>query len=77
VTWHDQSYREIVNVTFCRCGAKKLTRLTAPEVVAFKDALLETRSRAMATKAVRHLTMILGESLRRGFVGQNVARGYP
>jgi integrase len=71
-----KSYREIVNGHILPLlGAKKLTRLTAPEVVAFKDALLATRSRAMAAKTVRHLTMILGEALRRGFVGQNVARG--
>lgn len=71
-----KSYREIANGHINPLlGAKKLTRLTAPEVVAFKDALLQTRSRAMTTKAVRHLSMILGEALRRGLVGQNVARG--
>lgn len=71
-----KSYREIANGHIIPLlGAKKLTRLTAPEVVAFKDALLETRSRAMTAKAVRHLSMILSEALRRGLVGQNVARG--
>jgi integrase len=71
-----KSYREIVNAHILPLmGAKKLTRLTGPDVVAFKDALLATRSRAMSAKAVRHLAMILGEALRRGFVGQNVARG--
>ena len=29
----------------------------------------------MTSKAVRHLSMILGEAVRRGLVGQNVARG--
>src|SRR4051812_18734283 len=71
-----KSYREIANTHIIPLlGTKRLTRLTGPEVVAFKDALLATRSRAMASKAVRHLSMILGESVRRGLVGQNVARG--
>lgn len=71
-----KSYSEIANKHIVPLlGAKKLTRLTGPEVVAFKDALLETRSHAMTSKAVRHLSMILGESVRRGLVGQNVARG--
>lgn len=71
-----KSYREIADRHILPLlGAKKLSRLTGPEVVAFKDSLLATRSRAMSAKAVRHLAMILGEALRRGFVGQNVARG--
>lgn len=71
-----KSYREIVKCHILPLiGSKKLTRLTGPEVVAFKDALLITRSRAMAAKAVRHLSMMLGEAVRRGLVGQNVARG--
>jgi integrase len=71
-----KSYREIANKHITPLlGAKKLTRLSGPEVVAFKDALLKTRSRAMTAKAVRHLSMILGEAVRRGLVGQNVARG--
>ena len=71
-----KSYREIAQQAHHPLlGAKKLTRLSGPEVVAFKDALLNTRSRAMTAKAVRHLSMILGEAVRRGLVGQNVARG--
>lgn len=56
-------------------GDEKLSRLTAPKVVGFRDALLETRSHAMAAKAIRHLSMILGEAVERGLVAQNVARG--
>lgn len=56
-------------------GDEKLSRLTAPKVVGFRDALLETRSHAMAAKAVRHLSMILGDAVERGLVAQNVARG--
>jgi integrase len=71
-----KSYREIVGKHINPLlGAKRLTRLTGPEIVAFKDALLATRSRAMTSKAVRHLSMILGEAVRRGLVGHNVARG--
>jgi integrase len=71
-----KSYREIANKHIVPLlGAKKVTRLSGPEVVAFKDALLTTCSRAMTAKAVRHLSMILGEAVRRGLVGQNVARG--
>jgi integrase len=71
-----KSYKEIAGKHILPfIGGKKVTRLTGPEVVAFKDALLLTCSRAMTAKAVRHLSMILSESLRRGLVGQNVARG--
>ena len=71
-----KSYREIANKHVVPLlGGKKLTRLTGPEVVAFKDALLAVSSRAMTAKAIRHLSMILGEAVRRGLVGHNVARG--
>ncbi|WP_137871467.1 site-specific integrase [Sphingopyxis sp. 2PD] len=55
-------------------GAEKLSRLSAPKVEAFRDQLLETRSKAMAGKVVRALSRILGEAQRRGHVAQNVAR---
>ncbi|WP_294006959.1 site-specific integrase [Sphingomonas sp.] len=56
-------------------GSERLSRLTMPKVEAFKDALLETRSAAMAGKAVRGLSSILTEAQRRGLVAQNVAKG--
>jgi integrase len=56
-------------------GTEKLSRLTQPKVVAFADALKATRSLAMASKAVRGLSMILSDAMRRGLVAQNVARG--
>lgn len=71
-----KSYGEMV-----RChikpllGTEKLSRLSAPKVVAFADAMAATRSRAMASKAVRALSMIIGEAQRRGLVNQNVAHG--
>jgi integrase len=55
-------------------GAEKLSKLTQPKVVAFVDTLLETRSADMTHKAVRALSRILTEAMRRGLVAQNVAR---
>jgi integrase len=70
-----KTYREIVNVHIRpHLGGEKLSRLSAPRVVQFRDGLMATRSHTMASKAVRHLSMILGEAMRRGLVAQNVAR---
>lgn len=55
-------------------GGQRLSRLTMPLVEEFKDILLQTRSRSIAHKAVRSLSSILIEAMRRGHVGQNVAR---
>jgi integrase len=46
-----------------------------PKVEAFADSLKATRSTAMAGKAVRALSMIVTEAMRRGLVNQNVVRG--
>ncbi len=56
-------------------GGTKLSRLTRPMVEAFKDKLLETRSRAMAQKVMTSLKSILNEAQRRGLVAQNAAIG--
>lgn len=56
-------------------GSEKLSRLSAPKVVSFTDAMRATRSVAMASKAVRALSMIIGDAQRRGLVNQNVAHG--
>jgi len=70
-----KTYGEIVNVHIRpHLGNEKLSRLSAPKVVQFRDAMMATRSHAMAGKAVRHLSMILAEGMRRGLVAQNVAR---
>lgn len=70
-----KTYREIVNGHIKReIGSEKLSRLSAPRVVEFRDAMMRTRSHVMASKAVRHLSMILAEAMRRGLVAQNVAR---
>jgi integrase len=70
-----KTYGEIVNRHIKpTIGGEKLSRLSAPRVVEFRDAMMQTRSHAMASKAVRHLSMILAEAMRRGLVAQNVAR---
>lgn len=70
-----KSYREIANRHIKpEVGSEKLSRLSAPRVVEFRDTMMLTRSHAMAAKAVRHLSMILAEAMRRGLVAQNVAR---
>lgn len=56
-------------------GEKKLSQLTMPMVEQFKDALLQTRSPAMAAKALSGLSSIITEAQRRGLVAQNVAKG--
>ena len=56
-------------------GDVKLSRLTTPGVQKFKDDLLDTRSRALAQKALTSLKAILMEAQRRGLVSQNVAAG--
>lgn len=55
-------------------GAERLSRLSRPTVEAFRDELLETRSRAMTAKILRALSSILSDAERRGLVAQNVAR---
>lgn len=71
-----KSYREIANLHIKPLlGSEKLSRLTMPKVEAFADSLKATRSHAMASKAVRALSMVITEAMRRGLVAQNVARG--
>jgi integrase len=54
-------------------GAVKLARLSTPVVQAFRDKLLETRSRALSRKVLASLKSIIGEVMRRGLVTQNAA----
>lgn len=55
-------------------GGVKLSRLSVARVAAFRDELLETRSKSMAAKAVRALSLILNDAQERGLVAQNIAR---
>lgn len=71
-----KQYRELRDLHIVPLiGGLKLGRLTKPLVHAFRDELLETRSAAMAAKAVRALSSILNTAQDRGLVAQNVARG--
>ncbi|WP_246844961.1 site-specific integrase [Altererythrobacter sp. TH136] len=71
-----KSYRELARLHIVPLiGGLRLSRLTRPQVESFRDQLLDTRSKAMAGKAVRSLSMIISEAQRRGLVAQNVAQG--
>lgn len=54
-------------------GPCKLARLSTPVVQAFRDKLLETRSRALSRKVLASLKSIVGEAMRRGLVAQSAA----
>lgn len=54
-------------------GTEKLSRLKMPNIEAFRDSLIETRSRIMAHKVTRALSSVLIEAMRQGLVAQNVA----
>jgi integrase len=56
-------------------GNMKLTKLTMPMVEAFKENLLETRTKITARYALRTFRMMLTDAQRRGLVAQNVATG--
>jgi integrase len=69
-----KTYKEIVDCHIVPLvGTTKLSRLSTPRVIEFREALLETRSTAMARKAVRHLSMILIDAKSRGLVALNAA----
>ncbi|MBT5274962.1 site-specific integrase, partial [Candidatus Woesearchaeota archaeon] len=55
-------------------GFERLSRLTSPKVVDFRDQLLESRSRALSRKVLTSLKSIINESQTRGLVAQNVAK---
>lgn len=56
-------------------GNRKLSGLTKPAIETFRDTLVETRSRAMASRVLRSLSGIVSEAQRRGLCAQNVASG--
>jgi integrase len=69
-----QQYRQLANLHIKPLiGAQKLSRLTRPQAEAFRNQLLQTRSKVMAGKAVRALSGVLREAMRRGVLAQNVA----
>lgn len=56
-----------------RCGAWKLSQLTAPKVRSLLDSWLSDLSRAMATRVFRSFKAIVTDAQARGLVAQNVA----
>lgn len=56
-----------------RCGAHKLSQLTAPKVRTLLDGWLSDLSRAMATRVFRTFKAILTDAQARGLLAQNVA----
>lgn len=56
-----------------RCGAQKLSQLTAPKVRALLDGWLADLTRPMATRVFRSFKAILTDAQARGHVAQNVA----
>ncbi|WP_343347599.1 tyrosine-type recombinase/integrase [Sphingomicrobium sp. XHP0239] len=70
-----KSYDEILRLHIePLIGEEKLSRLTKPRVRLYVDALLGSRSRAMAAKALRQLVAIINDAQERGLVAQNVAK---
>ena len=55
-------------------GAELLSQLTTPKIGAFRDALIDTKTRPMAKKVLSSLKSIITEAQSRGLVAQNVAR---
>lgn len=67
-------YRELAELHIKpRFGELKLTSLTKPLVQDFRLELLQTKSRAMAAKALRALSAILSNAMEIGAINQNVA----
>jgi hypothetical protein len=56
-----------------KCGATKLSQLTAPKVRAILDEWMMHQSRPMALRLLRSLKAIITEAQERGLVAQNVA----
>lgn len=67
-------YRELADLHLKpRIGAKKLSELTKPMIEELRLELLSDLSRPMASKVLRHLSMILNRAMDLGKVGKNVA----
>lgn len=67
-------YRELAELHIKpRFAELKLTSLTKPLVQDFRLELLQTKSRAMASKVLRALSAILSNAMEIGAINQNVA----
>jgi integrase len=56
-------------------GGVRLSRLTKPSVVAFRNKLLATRSKAMAAKVMVSLKSLISAAQESGLIVQNAASG--
>jgi integrase len=56
-------------------GKTKLSRLTKPAIEGFRDSLLETCSRSMASKVMVSFKSLICDAHRRGLIAQNIASG--
>lgn len=67
-------YRELADLHVVpKLGSLRLTALTKPMVQDFRLELLQTKSRAMASKILRTLSAILSNAMEIGAINQNVA----
>lgn len=67
-------YRELAQLHIQpKFGGLRLTALTKPMVQDFRLELLQTKSRAMASKILRALSAILSNAMEIGAINQNVA----
>jgi len=70
-----RNYRQILNAyVLPHLGKIRLSRLTMPNVEAFKNALQKTHSKGVAGKGLVALKGLLTNAQKLGLVSQNVAR---
>lgn len=69
-----RQYRQHIDLHITpRIGREKLSNLTAPRIVTFRDDLLRSISRALARKVLTSVKSIIKSAQARGDVAQNVA----
>lgn len=56
-------------------GKAKLSKITRPMIEEYRDELVRTRSRSMASRAISYLIQIINEAMRRGLIAHNPAKG--
>lgn len=69
---YDQHVRLHINPL---CGAVKLSRLTKPNVIAYRNQWMKDLSAPMASRVLKSLRMLIKDAQERGLVAQNVALG--
>ena len=69
---YDQHVRLHINPL---CGAVKLSRLTKPNVIAYRNRWMKDLSAPMASRVLKSLRMMIKDAQERGLVAQNVALG--